>query len=142
VSDLIEFLRARLDEDERVALEVSTGPNVPEKWTASQYREGVRPWRIDGQCSLVVEAVCGPDAAHIVRHQPARVAVEVEAKRGVIREAFRHASKVDSEWGCCHTAEAIEQGECEDHPPNELAILRFLAAPYAAHSDYRQEWRP
>ena len=122
MDDLADFLQARLDEDEWVALAVGTGPNSPEKWTASQYREGVRPWRIDGQCSLVVEAVCGPDAAHVVRHDPARVLREVEAKRRIVdRYAWlrEHGDTGGAAW-----------------------VLPLLAAPYAAHPDYRPEWAP
>jgi hypothetical protein len=36
----------------------------------------------------------------------------------------------------------IERGECEDQPPNDLAIPRLLALPYAGHPDYKEFWRP
>lgn len=128
MSDLVEFLRARFAEDERVALAVSTGPNVPEKWTASQYREGVRPWRIDGQCSLVVEAVCGPDATHMVRHDPARILAEVKAKREVVRLAARAHDY--QETFMSGFAAAMEEA------------LRLFALPYADHPDYEPDWAP
>lgn len=59
---LIEFLRARLDEDEAAAREADTGG----RW---------RPGNADGP--LWVNA----NMRHMARHDPARVLAEVEAKR-------------------------------------------------------------
>jgi hypothetical protein len=57
-------------------------------------------------------------AAHIARHDPARVLAECEAKRRIVE---MHAYQ-------------------EEHfTPDEL---RALALPYADHPDYREEWRP
>ncbi len=64
--DLTAFLRARLDEDERVAR------------AAVDFDYGVRDWADDGD----------PVNAHIARHDPARVLREVEAKRRLL-EQFR-----------------------------------------------------
>lgn len=129
MSDLIEFLRARLDEDGQAAHAATPGP-----WAVDNedYAEAIRGADTDvvsggrwGGEAPVFESTS--DALHIARHDPARVLAEVEAKRGIIREVFHHAVK-------------IERGECEDHPPNGLTILRFLAAPYSAHPEYDQMW--
>jgi hypothetical protein len=60
-------------------------------------------------------------AAHVARHDPARVLAECEAKRRI----------VDSEGS----------PYVEGHVP-ATRTLRFLALPYADHPDYRQEWKP
>ena len=148
---LVDFLRARLDEDKAAAEAATPGP-----WVANPY--------VDHDCDF--EALIGTgsgvhdcgnvvghgyegggvekmaDATHIARHDPARVLREVAAKRSAIREAFRHAAVVDGEWGCCHDAEQIERGECEEEVPSEMPILQALASVYADHPDYRPEWAP
>lgn len=60
--------------------------------------------------------------AHIIRHDPARVLREVEAKRKVVdRYAWlrEHGDTGDARW-----------------------VLPLLAAVYADHPDYRPEWAP
>ena len=95
---------------------------------------------------------------HIARHDPARVLAECEAKRRIVAEAFEVAATIDGEWGCCHDAEDIRRGyreptlgwgdEAEPLPEGcagpEVAgkFLQALAAVYAGHEDYRQEWKP
>jgi hypothetical protein len=83
VSELVEWLRYRLDEDERVARAAIVGGGSG-RWAEdsawltdmldplpSQRRE--RPgW---------VPMITRKDVAHIARHDPARVLAEVEAKR-------------------------------------------------------------
>ena len=70
-------------------------------------------------------------AAHIARHDPARVLAEVEAKRRIVRA---HAK-----W--C-------EGRCEAKYPEggfdaaHYWSIKSLAAAYADHPDYREEWRP
>lgn len=140
MDDLVVFLRARLAEDEQVARGVSTGPNVPEKWTAAKYREGVRPWRIDGQCSLVVEAVCGPDAAHIARHDPARVLAEVEAKRRVI-DRYEAGVALLKAWTAADELLSALTVQNAENTGLEWA-LRLLALPFRNHPDYKPEWAP
>jgi len=59
-------------------------------------------------------------AAHIARHDPARVLREVEAKRRIVeRYAWlrEHGDTGDAAW-----------------------VLPLLAAPYSNHADFRPEW--
>jgi hypothetical protein len=70
----------------------------------------------------------------------ARALAECNAKRRIADEAYRYAATIDSEWRCGHSADAIRDGECEYQRPDELPLLRILAAPYADHPDYRREW--
>lgn len=85
---------------------------------------------------------CRDQAAHMVRHDPARVLRDVEAKRRLIDAILRYEAFIDGERGCCHDAEAISRGVCPDINPDRIEALRLLALPYAEHADYRQEWTP
>jgi hypothetical protein len=134
-AELVAFLRARLDEDEQ---------------TARAVEDRSAPW--DGRW-----VADGPDAArtfnghvlfyghsgplkpglvdHVVRHDPARVLAEVEAKRGVLRLVTK----------------AQEDAEFPDHLVRRPArvtllalepVLQHLALAHADHADYREKWRP
>lgn len=59
-------------------------------------------------------------AGHIARHDPARVIAECEAKRQQIE----------------HLTRAME----DDYAPWNEKQLRIMAAVYADHADYREEW--
>lgn len=67
--ELVEFLRARLDEDEAVAKEAKPGP-----WTYDGSVYATHP--VDEVVDYSYES-----GEHIARHDPARVLREVEAKR-------------------------------------------------------------
>ena len=87
-----------------------------------------------------------------------RMLAECEAKRRIVAEAFEVAATIDGEWGCCHDADDIRRGYREPTPgwgdeaeplPEGCAgpegagkFLQALAAVYAGHEDYRQEWKP
>ena len=60
--------------------------------------------------------------------QPARVLAECEAKRAIVEQAESAEAAIEGEWNISH-------GE----NPGWL-ILAHLAAVYADHPDYRQEW--
>jgi hypothetical protein len=109
MTDLVEFLRAALDEDERVARVATPGP-----------------WRLDAGLRLpeqidvvsvdyftVCEDLEDTDAAHIARHDPARVLAEVAAKRGLLAELAA---------------------------ANMVFAMRLLAEPYAGREGWRGEW--
>jgi Family of unknown function (DUF6221) len=119
VTDLVAFLRARLDEDERLATLA-------------------RPEFFTPEC-LAVFASAG-DAAHVIRHDPARVLREVEAKRAILAEIFNYEAVIDGEWGDCHEADQIAAGMCPDHMPDEIPALRVLAAVYSDHPHFDPAW--
>lgn len=121
---ITEFLLARLAEDEAAAREVQAAA-----------------WEVNGDGLVVVagssDQVCPggginydeppepSDAAHIARHDPARVLREVEAKRAIVEVL----------------------GDCDDgliwdaHLANRAEdALRHLASVYSDHEDYRAEW--
>lgn len=149
MDDLMQFLRARLDEDDAAVRAASWDEWDGSHWTAHHREQYDGRWAVIDRAGEGVIPTVAPQAAddagvaqHIARHDPARTLREVEAKRRIVRQAFEHAAKIDGEWGCCHDAEAIEAGLCEKQQPNSLPLLRLLALPYADHPDYRPEWRP
>lgn len=123
MDDLVQWLRAQLDNDERTARAAGSS------WYSYDPTEQIA-------------FVPPEDTAHIATHSPARVLREIDVKRQLVRQAFEHAATIDCEWGCCHDAEAIEAGYCEEQRPNDLRLLRLLALPYADRAGYREEWRP
>ncbi|MFE6597215.1 DUF6221 family protein [Streptomyces albidoflavus] len=133
-ADLIAFLRARLDEDEVVALAASPGPWRPDE-------EGDEVVAVDGITVAEGFALSGRQLRatvyHIARHDPARTLAEVEAKRKAVH-FYEQA---------VHSLGASAPGA----PPHDLmtgaantarAILQALATTYADHPDYRDAWRP
>jgi hypothetical protein len=155
---LVAFLRRMYDEDEQIArraceyaeanwhLDEEFGKTVlwwpPEPRVAEKEREHGLPVVSDQWRGKTIESGGTRIAPHIARHDPARVLAEIEAKRRIMAEAFHHAAVIDSEWGCCHDAEEIEQGLCPEQHPDELPLLRLLALPYASYPGYRPEWAP
>lgn len=139
MNDLIEFLRARLDEDAAVvrALTVPhewhTGPGDDPEWTSEELvcmwpPEFHTPYEQDKHWRGL--PVSGPElAAHVARHDPARVLREVEAKRQILEA---HGGDLGPQVMFCP--------HCEHDTP--CPTVRLLAAVYADHPDYRPEWAP
>jgi len=140
VSDLVAFLRARLAEDEQTARAAPAGP-----WTYERVFSDLSGAVMDGPLisGEHTDGYIDPEsAAHIARHDPARVLAEVDAKRRIIDQ---------------HVAAVLPGGQVPDviycptcngpdwdmYPmPDGCTTLRLLALPYAGHEDYREEWRP
>lgn len=122
--DLVQWLGEQLDEDERVA-RVCSGDG---KWDERDI------------------AIYGPHLgtevlAHMARHDPARVLREIDAKRQLLDKLFAYEAKIDGEWGCCHSAEEIRAGMCEETNPSDITALRLLASVYEGRPGYLEEWR-
>ena len=131
MNDLVQFLRTRLDEDEQAA---RTWPDHQHNWEACGPRhlsyasgsgESVTAVNVGGDGTLGWERIYvkrdpGELAAHIARHDPARVLREVDAKRQLL-----DGHTPDYHW-------------C----PMGDSVLKMLALPYADHPDYRDDWRP
>jgi hypothetical protein len=102
------------------------------------------------------EEVRTADAAHIVRHDPARVLRNVQGARVILDvvASWTHRSCQDGYYSCSQATEvngfpADEACADEDRAgepcdcgleARRLAILRPLALPYAEHPGYRPEW--
>jgi hypothetical protein len=147
--DLIAWLRAQIDEDERVALAVTVdrpGPWVVEDPPRHPTDHPViisEPRKADrGRDYDVLNNVWHGDvAAHVITWDPARALAEVKAKRAALNLEFYYASCLDSESGCCHEPEEIAAGQCpilsdlEDFP-----LLLALAQPYAGRPGWNEAW--
>lgn len=105
---LVDFLLARLDEDEEAARGLAESLPSPAEPT----------WEADGR-SVRMGGITMFDAhplmaAHIARHDPTRTLAEVEAKRRIVQ------------W-MGDTVEYVVYGD---------EVLRALAAVYVDHPDY------
>jgi hypothetical protein len=127
---LVQFLRARLDEDEQAAAASSDGPWTAWRGKALLHGLGqlehavVLPGEGVGSRASIVTA-SWMDAEHIARHHPARILAEVTAKRCVIslyELAVEHGQ----------TARVEAYGDA----------LRLFTLSYVPHPDFQQEWAP
>ena len=143
MDDLVTWLRAQLDEDERVA-RAATRPTMCPEWACSS-RE---VFTGDAAVRKVADVAWSDDiGAHIARHDPARVLAEVDAKRRIL-DQHRPA---DSECTTCCGESYIEEtwdGEEERISRKRASLtwpcptVRLLALPYANRRGYRDEWKP
>ncbi|WP_329215167.1 DUF6221 family protein [Streptomyces sp. NBC_01485] len=146
MDDLVQWLRAQLDEDERIARAATPGPwwhNPGKQWLGPEafekydLRQGEEFVGYGGPHPFTgAVASTGPasnvqgmkDAAFIAAHDPARVLREIDAKREVVRLAERahdyHETFMNG------FAAAMEQA------------LRLFALAYADRPGYQESWRP
>lgn len=150
MDELIAFLNDRLDEDETVA-RAAAAAVAAERWHHSLHmNQVVTPTPhiavYDTGVFGVVKPVAnwdedGPDPLleHIARHDPARVLADVAAKREIIalHAPFDAWADIPGPHG-----PQIVCRECAGARMYPCPTLRVLAAPYAEHPDYRQEWKP
>lgn len=145
-TDLIAFLRARLDEDEATARAVvwdGSGNGLSWGLAASATVEvGDEEFNTDDRTV----------ANHIVNNDPARVLAEVAAKLALVDDllAERHVVCEDPWYTCGLATEERDGGECIHEAEQGRCTcgldarrdrrLRLLALPYASHPDYREEW--
>jgi hypothetical protein len=112
MSDLTEFLLARIAEDENWAKDASP-------WATGSRNEG-KP--LDWQ-------------RHMWNWSPARVLAECEAKRGAIEAAWGDHLRMEGEWGDCRGQEQLSASN--DYP----LVVQLLALPYADRPGFPEEWR-
>lgn len=123
MDDLITWLRAQLDEDERIA--TRDGVLAGDTWQVLEPLPGrvtAEVMRVGGTVAKLEEH----DAEHIARHDPARVLREVEAKREITN-------------ACAGTlGGGVNPGAMCDAD----LVLRLLALPYSDRPGYREAWKP
>jgi len=116
---LVEFLTARIAEDEAVAHRASEDPYV-------------RSW----PGALMAPALNGDPGTRTVSTPPTRVLAECEAKRVLLTKVLEQIesdeSTIASEYGTPGT----------DWTTTADMLLHTLAIPYADHPDYLAEWAP
>lgn len=126
MDDLITFLRAQLDEDERIARAATPGP-----WEPVPERPG---WLTSAEYWSVVDCSGTPaareNAEHVAEWDPARVLREIEAKRQIIDQHERYAAERRRMMGGW------------DPQSDDSPVLAALAAVYADRPGYQESWRP
>jgi len=129
-ADLVAFLRARLDSDAAAARDAFGEHNDdgPE-WTE------VSSGALSTGCELHGIGDSGI-SRHMARWDPARVLAEVDAKWRIlgIYSSWEVLARPGAGFPIQHDAATTLLAARE--------VLRALALPYAAHPDYREEWRP
>jgi hypothetical protein len=163
MDDLVAWLRAQLDEDERVARAADEGPWVVGTTSGMAYgghvvhfedgqiwpqRRVIRGSHVasapaSGKGRMIADLADGyrpsrreENAEHIARHDPARVLREVEAKRRLLDEVKQLIDTLDAKI-------ESEWGDGHDGPTGESdLLLKLLALPYSDRPGYREEWRP
>lgn len=161
MDDLVQWLRAQLDEDERTARAATPGPW---EWR-HEYGE---PWQpvADGWLDYSGEHISAPgdratlfgpgmtphaDAVHIARHDPARVLREIDAKRQVITKYTAAVERMEELASLCERLKAEGESTFMAEMDRATAIhrrdvlhevLQLHALPYADRPGYRDEWRP
>jgi len=139
--NIIDFIEARIAEDEQIAQAARPGPWIDEHGTRIGPKIG------DGYL-MVPESELAPcedyipdgDTTHIARHDPERVQSRSAAIRTIIEDRLVLLEQIDNEWGCCHSANQIRRGECKDNPLGSDSAFRALAAIYRDHPDYDTTW--
>ncbi|GAA2946142.1 MULTISPECIES: DUF6221 family protein [Streptomyces] len=157
MDNLVQFLRDRLDEDSRIAVDTESATEEGLHWYEHQRMPGDGRWTlIDEYDEDVAEVNCSVagDAAvarHIARHDPTRVLREVEAKK---EQLAAYTTAVDqAEEAILLCKQSLADGKSMFMPEARRMtalhrrdvlheVLHLLALPYADHPDYRQEWRP
>lgn len=133
--DIVAFLTARLDEDEAVARLAPQGHWILKTdGTDSIVREELHhPADLSGDFVCYVGRF-DESAAHIARHDPARVLADVAAKRRILAEYKARDGDADLMLG----PNILRQREWSGL---RLAV-HLLALPFAEHPDYNESWRP
>ncbi|MFF5842143.1 DUF6221 family protein [Streptomyces massasporeus] len=129
MDELVGWLGAQLDEDERTARAATLGPWVQSGigdygWTVDFGRPGAGVETADTEQGLA-------DASFIAVHNPARVLREIDATRRLLR--------AHEKW--C-------EGRCEAKYPEggfdaaHFWNIKLRAETYSDRPGYREEWRP
>jgi hypothetical protein len=115
-TDLVAFLLACIEEDERRAYEYAQGTTTKRVMTRGHVEETPMP---------------GPWQEPV--WPPARVLVECDTKRRILAE-------------CKYWYDKVERGEdypaLADRFEVAMSVLRLLALPYRDRPGYRAEWSP
>ncbi|SMF86924.1 DUF6221 family protein [Streptomyces sp. Amel2xC10] len=150
-NDLVDFMSAQLEEDERIARAAPPGP-----WIGTD-AEDIGAWSVYDQEWLIASATVythdermggkrGPgyiDAsattAHIARHDPSRAARELAAKRQNLAELAAAEVKMDQ---AARDRDTARYNTVRAEWTVLRRVVRRDAFAYADRPGYREEWRP
>jgi hypothetical protein len=144
--DLVQWLTACLDEDERIARRAGDSFRQIGETGVIVATEGDRA----EECA---SANWAGVAEHIVRHDPARVLREIDAKRQMLDAYLPPGADPHPGLPCINYEGARpedfdEYDSCSRHlEANKRRfhgdyVLRLLALPYADRPGYLESWRP
>jgi hypothetical protein len=158
MTDLVAFVRACLDEDERVA-RAAIRPERIDGWANPPLPADSGHWVVKSEVSeiddpddwyaiedeqsreIVVYNESRPDsdqAAHIARHDPARVLAEVAAKRKLL---LAYNSAVIDEGLFHRQTDSVAYHQAVARVSAWTYVVQQLAQPYAGRPGWREEWR-
>jgi hypothetical protein len=151
--DLVQFLRARLDEDEQAAL---AWPEDQRKWETCGARqvtydsgvgEQVTAIGVGGGGSLGWERITVKRdvdglAPHIARHDPARILADIEDKRELIKRGDTLFCECDFATSPPTNPDDRSQQIPHHYDCTAYRIAQVLAVAYASHPGYGKEWQP
>lgn len=130
MTELRDFIAARLDEDEAAARVATEGP-----WSFVGYDDS--GWAVVANDEHEIVSRSGSDdATHTALHDPARVLREVAAKRRIL-ELADEASGLDMS---VDLDRRVGSRDTTEEPYVGDLILRQMAQPYAGHPDFNPEW--
>lgn len=141
MTDLVEWLRAQIAEDRRIAEAATPGPWVPNA-------ESDEVVAVDSITVADGFALSGNQlratVRHIARWDPARVLAECDAKERIISEHTPEqgwsTATVTLTDVCGTCSDRDNAGDREGEWP--CSTLRLLALPYAGGDGYQEDWRP
>jgi hypothetical protein len=159
MDDLVQFVNARLDEAEERARRGYYNETLWERFTTEAHLHAWKAWReyfprerwdVDAN-DAVSEAARDGIRARITAHEADRTAQalrEIDAKRKILtlhRTITRHDfvtadGQPAGPMQVCHECDANSTDA--DWPDSPCWTLRYLAAPYADHEDYQEDWQP
>lgn len=153
MTDIVEFINARLDEDEQIA----NGAEWPSWGVESRQGKlvidtgaGSMGWKFGGPSAvfhcddpedgcLDYQRTAEQEAAHIIRHDPARVIREVAAKRAILAE--HEPDSADSRGRHpCRGCGVDNSGGWSVDDINECPTLCAVAIAYSDHPNYDPMW--
>lgn len=146
---IVDFITARLDEDEQAALAAQKFTNAtPWRFVLDSYGGHHRAGSIEDEplpevaeneiAQGVGEVAWGQ---HITLHDPVRVLQQTTALRRAVEAEIDNRIGFDGELCACEPDE-VRAGECERWTPERSELLRALASAWSDHPDYQKEWKP
>ena len=155
MSDLTEFLLARIAEDEAIAQDAMCDGNGKwASWNRSWDDAGWRDLAADGER---ITALPTSIDEHVCRHDPVHILAECEAKRRIVAlheswptlvqtpdkfeyddgDLDTYVMRVSREMAWMTTREYVARFGTD---PPTAPMLAMLALPYVDHADYDEEW--